>query len=38
MLTRISLLMGLARGELAFSEGRVVSNTQAKERMSNWLN
>ncbi len=37
MQTRISLLEGLARGEVAFSEGRVVSNTQAKERMSKWL-
>ena len=37
MQTRISLLEGLARGEAAFSEGRIVSNKQAKERMSKWL-
>ena len=37
MQSRMSLLEGLARGEAAFSEGRVVSHTQAKERMSKWL-
>ena len=37
MQSRMSLLEGLARGEVAFSEGRVVSHAQAKERMSKWL-
>ena len=37
MQSRMSLLEGLARGEVAFSEGRVVSHVQAKERMSKWL-
>ena len=37
MQTRMALLEGLARGEAAFSEGRIVSNLQAKERMSKWL-
>ena len=33
---RMQLLEGLARGEKAFSEGRVLSNSEAKE-MSRWL-
>lgn len=37
MQNRMALLEGLARGEAAFSEGRVVSHTQAKVRMSKWL-
>ncbi len=37
MQNRLNLLEGIARGESAFSEGRVVSHTQAKERMSKWL-
>lgn len=34
---RMGLLVGLARGEKAFSEGRVVSHAEAKEKMSRWL-
>ncbi len=34
---RMQLLEGLARGEKAFSEGRVISNTDAKKKMSRWL-
>lgn len=34
---KISVLETLARGEKAFSEGRIVSNKQAKERLSRWL-
>ena len=37
MQNRMTLLEGLARGEAAFSDGRFVSHTQAKERMSKWL-
>ncbi len=37
MQDRMALLEGLAKGETAFSEGRVVSHAQAKERMSKWL-
>lgn len=37
MQSRIALLEGLARGESAFSEGRIVSHSKAKERMSKWL-
>ena len=33
----IALMEGLAKGEAAFSEGRVLSHSQAKERMSKWL-
>jgi prevent-host-death family protein len=34
---RMELLEGLARGEKAFSEGRVFSHREAKERMKRWL-
>ncbi len=34
---RIALLEGIARGERAIEEGRVVSHTEAKERMKRWL-
>ncbi len=37
MQARMALLEGLAKGEAAFSEGRVVSHAQARERMSKWL-
>ena len=37
MQSRMNLLEGLARGEAAFSDGRVISHAQAKERMSKWL-
>lgn len=34
---RMKLLEGLARGERAYQEGRVVSAAGAKEKMSRWL-
>lgn len=34
---RMKLLEGLARGEKAFSEGRILSNLEAKKKMSRWL-
>ncbi len=34
---RMRLLEGLARGEKAFSEGRVLSHAEAKTSMSRWL-
>lgn len=34
---RMELLEGLARGEKAFSEGRILSNQEAKSRMKRWL-
>jgi predicted transcriptional regulator len=30
-------LEGIARGEMAAAEGRVLTHAQAKERMSRWL-
>ncbi|MBV1911295.1 MAG: type II toxin-antitoxin system Phd/YefM family antitoxin [Kangiellaceae bacterium] len=37
MQNRMSILEGIARGETAVIEGRTFSNTQAKEKMSRWL-
>ena len=37
MKTRIGLLEGIAKGEKAIEEGRVVSHAEAKKRMSRWL-
>ena len=37
MQRRMSLLEGIARGEKAIEEGRTVSHTQAKQRMTRWL-
>lgn len=37
MNTRIELLEGIARGERAIEEGRVVSHEDAKTRMKRWL-
>jgi prevent-host-death family protein len=34
---RMRLLEGIARGERAFSEGRVLTDAQARRRMSRWL-
>ena len=34
---RISLLEGLARGEKAVEEGRVLTQAKAKQRMARWL-
>ena len=34
---RVSLLEGIAKGEKAIQEGRVVENDEAKNRMSRWL-
>ncbi len=34
---RIALLEGIARGERAIEEGRVVSHAEAKKRMERWL-
>ena len=34
---RMKLLEGLARGEKAFSEGRVIGHAEAKKTMSRWL-
>ncbi|WP_437590559.1 type II toxin-antitoxin system Phd/YefM family antitoxin [Sorangium sp. So ce1000] len=37
LLRRIELLEGIARGERAFSEGRVASHDEAKARLGRWL-
>jgi prevent-host-death family protein len=34
---KLKLLEGLARGEAAFRDGRVVFHIEAKERMKRWL-
>ena len=34
---RMSVLEGVARGEMAVAEGWLVSHTQAKARMARWL-
>ena len=34
---RMTLLEGIARGEKAIEEGRVLSDVQAKQRMARWL-
>ncbi len=34
---RLAVLEGIARGELALAEGRVVSHAQAKARLARWL-
>jgi prevent-host-death family protein len=34
---RMALLEGIARGEMAVAEGRVLSHAQAKARMARWL-
>jgi prevent-host-death family protein len=37
MTARIGLLEGIAKGEKAIEEGRVLSHEVAKRRMSRWL-
>tara|TARA_R100000951_G_scaffold109557_1_gene106792 strand:- start:964 stop:1107 length:144 start_codon:yes stop_codon:yes gene_type:complete len=34
---KLALLEGLARGEKAIQEGRIISNEDAKKRMNRWL-
>lgn len=34
---RMSILEGIARGEMAVAEGRVVSHADAKARLARWL-
>jgi prevent-host-death family protein len=34
---RMALLEGIARGERAFEEGRVLTQARARRRMSRWL-
>lgn len=37
MVRRLEVLDGIARGERALTEGRVVSHTRATRRLSRWL-
>lgn len=34
---RMAMLEGIARGEMAVAEGRVVSHADARQRMARWL-
>jgi prevent-host-death family protein len=34
---RLAILEGIARGERAIDEGRVVSHAEARKRMARWL-
>ena len=38
MSRRLAVMEGIARGERAVDEGRVVTHAQAKERLARWLN
>jgi prevent-host-death family protein len=38
MQKRMQILEGIARGELAISENRLSSHTEAKRKMKKWLN
>ncbi|GHC67780.1 hypothetical protein GCM10007100_39890 [Roseibacillus persicicus] len=37
MEARVDLLEGVAKGEKAIQEGRVLKNSEAKQRMGRWL-
>ena len=37
MQKRLSILEGIARGERAIADGKVVSHLEAKDKMSKWL-
>jgi len=37
MRNKISLLEGIARGEKAIQEGRILTHDNAREKMSRWL-
>jgi len=37
MQQRMAILEGIARGEMALAEGRVVGHDEAKARMARWL-
>ena len=37
MSKKLELLEGIARGEKAFQEGRIVTHSEAKKRLSQWL-
>ncbi|QXO18831.1 MULTISPECIES: type II toxin-antitoxin system Phd/YefM family antitoxin [Vibrio] len=37
MQNRLSILEGIARGERALTDGKMVSHEEAKDKMSKWL-
>jgi len=37
LMTRMSILEGIARGEQAVKDGRVMSQSDAKDRLSKWM-
>ena len=37
MQNRMNILEGIARGETAFEEGRVLSHEDAKNKLAKWL-
>jgi len=37
LMTRMSILEGIARGEQAIKDGRVMSQSEAKDRLSKWM-
>ncbi len=37
LMTRMSILEGIARGEQAVKDGRVMSHGEAKDRLSKWM-
>ncbi len=37
LMTRMSILEGIARGEQAVKDGRVMSHSEAKDRLSKWM-
>lgn len=37
LLQRMAVLEGIARGEMAMAEGRVVTHAEARTRMARWL-
>ncbi|MEE3161458.1 MAG: type II toxin-antitoxin system Phd/YefM family antitoxin, partial [Pseudomonadota bacterium] len=37
LMTRMSILEGIARGEQAVKDGRVMSHSDAKDRLSKWM-
>jgi prevent-host-death family protein len=37
MVNRMSILEGLAKGEQAIRDGKIMDSEQAKEKMSRWL-
>ena len=37
LMNRMSILEGIARGEQAIKDGRVMSQSEAKDRLSKWM-